>query len=175
LLEALPSILERYPQALVLFAGQYENVLGEAGYYDRLMPAIRKYQDHGHWKFLGVLSPGEMAAFYPNLDVLVVPSLNSTEAFGLVQIEAMMNGVACVASALPCVRQPVMNTGMGKVIPIGDSNALAGAILEILDQPEQFRKDPQSIAQVYTPGAIAAVYEALFEALLEKKRKGSRA
>jgi glycosyltransferase involved in cell wall biosynthesis len=171
LLEALPLILDSYPHALVLFAGQYENVLGEAGYYDRLMPTIRKYQDQGHWKFLGVLSPAEMAAFYPNLDVLVVPSLNSTEAFGLVQIEAMMNGVPCVASALPGVRQPVLNTGMGKVIPIGDSNALATAILEIMDRPEQYRKDPGAIARVYTPGAIAAVYESLFEDLLKRSRR----
>ncbi len=169
LLDALPSILQRYPDALVLFAGQYENVLGEAGYYDRLMPTIRKYQEQGHWKFLGVLSPAEMAAFYPNLDVLVVPSLNSTEAFGLVQIEAMMNGVPCVASALPGVRQPVLNTGMGQVIPIGDSNALAGAILEILDRPGQYHKDPEAIARTYTPGAIAAVYETLCEELLNKK------
>jgi glycogen synthase len=56
-----------------------------------------------------------MSALYPNLDVLTVPSLNSTEAFGLVQIEAMMNGVPCVASALPGVRQPVSMHGMGRI------------------------------------------------------------
>lgn len=169
LLDALPAILQRYPKALVLFAGQYENVLGEAVYYERVMPLIRKYQDQGHWKFLGILRPDEMAAFYPNLDVLVVPSLNSTEAFGLVQIEAMMNGVPCVASALPGVRQPVLNTGMGKVVPIGDSKALAGAILEIMDSPERFHQDSQAITSVYTPGAIAAIYESLFEDLRKKR------
>lgn len=165
LLDALPKILERHPQALVLFAGQYENVLGEAQYYERMMPLIRKYQDTGHWKFLGILNPGQMAAFYPNLDVLVVPSLNSTEAFGLVQIEAMMNGVPCVASSLPGVRQPILNTGMGKVVPIGDPESLAIAILDIMDRPEQYHKDPQSIASAYTPGAIAAEYEKLFKNL----------
>ena len=67
----------------------------------------------------------EMAKFYPNIDLLVLPSLNSTEAFGLVQIEAMMNGVPCVASNLPGVRQPVWTHHMGRIIPIGDSKALA--------------------------------------------------
>ena len=76
-----------------------------------------------------------MAAYYPNLDVLVVSSLNSTEAFGLVQIEAMLNNVPSVASALPGVRRPVQMTGMGKVTPIGDVKALAQAILEILADP----------------------------------------
>ena len=107
LLDALPAVLEKYPQAQVLFAGQYQNVMGEQAYADRLMPRIKKYEEGGYWKFLGNLSQLQLAAFYPNLDVLVVPSLNSTEAFGLVQVEAMMNNVPCVASALPGVRRPV--------------------------------------------------------------------
>jgi glycosyltransferase involved in cell wall biosynthesis len=149
----------------VLFAGQYEDVLGEEEYYNRLMPLIRKYQDQGHWKFLGVLNPGEMAAFYPNLDVLVVPSLNSTEAFGLVQIEAMMNGVPCVASALPGVRQPVLTTGMGRIVPIGDSESLASGILAVLDHPREYLGDPLAVAQRFSPDAVAAEYEGLFDEL----------
>src|SRR5512138_2904081 len=79
LLDALPIILEKYPQAQVLFAGQYQNVMGEKTYAERLMPRIREYEIAGHWTFLGNLNPVEMAAFYPNLNALVVPSLNSTE------------------------------------------------------------------------------------------------
>jgi glycosyltransferase involved in cell wall biosynthesis len=170
LLESLPRILERYPHAQVLFAGQYQDVLGEHEYYQRLMPAIQKYQAQNHWEFLGVLNPTQMAAFYPNLDVLVVPSLNSTEAFGLVQIEAMMNGTPCVASSLPGVRQPIRITGMGEVVPIGDANALAEAILRIIDRPDQYRADPRVIVQRFAPEAIAAEYEALFSELLESKK-----
>ncbi len=171
LLNALPAILKVYPKAQVLFAGQYQDVLGEQDYFNWLMPTIRKYQQQDHWQFLGVLSPEEMAAFYPNLDVLVVPSLNSTEAFGLVQIEAMMNGVPCVASSLPGVRQPVLTTGMGKVVPIGDANALADAILDILNCLADYRKDPQEIARRFTPQAIAAEYERLFEKLRQEKAR----
>ncbi len=29
LLDALPAVLEKYPHAQVLFAGQYQNVMGE--------------------------------------------------------------------------------------------------------------------------------------------------
>lgn len=172
LLEALPRILEQYPNAQVLYAGQYQDVLGEQEYFNRLMPTIRRYQQEGHWESLGVLDPAEMSAFYPNLDILVVPSLNSTEAFGLVQIEAMMNGAACVASSLPGVRQPVYTTGMGEVTPIGDAAALAEAILKILSNPENYRRDPQEIARRFAPDTIAAEYERLFGELLEIKRKG---
>ena len=168
LLEALPLILKKYPKAQVLFAGTYQNVMGEQAYLDRLMPRIREYEIGGHWTFLGNLDPVEMAAYYPNLDVLTVPSLNSTEAFGLVQIEAMMNGVPCVPSALPGVRQPVLMHGMGRVARIGDSADLAACILEVLDAPEKYRGDIEAIMRAYNPDSIAAEYEKLFARLSGK-------
>jgi len=168
LLDALPAILEKYPKAQVIYAGQHEDVMGEHAYYARLIPRIREYQEKGQWTFLGNLSPIELAAVYPNLDVITVPSLNSTEAFGLVQIEAMMNGVPSVPSALPGVRQPVIIHGMGRVAEIGDSASLAGAILEVLDDADKFKGNPSEIARQYDPDTIAVEYEKLFERLMKK-------
>lgn len=168
LLEALPKVLEKYPNAQVLFAGQYQNVMGEQSYAERLMPLIRKYEEGGYWKFLGNLSQLQLAAFYPNLDVLVVPSLNSTEAFGLVQVEAMMNSVPCVASALPGVRRPVQMHGMGKVTPIGDPYALAQALLEILKEKQKYHCDTTELKQLYDPDTVAIEYEQLFASLIKK-------
>jgi glycosyltransferase involved in cell wall biosynthesis len=148
--------------------------MGEQAYSDRLMPRIRELEGSGHWKFLGNLSPEEMAAYYPNLSVLVVPSLNSTEAFGLVQIEAMLNGVPCVASALPGVRMPIEMHGMGRVAAIGDPAALAEAVLDVLAEPGKFGGDREAIRAAYDPDAIALHYERLFEDLLERK-SGRRA
>jgi glycosyltransferase involved in cell wall biosynthesis len=168
LLAALPTILKKYPKAQVLYAGQHQNVMGEQAYFDRLIPQIREYEIAGHWKFLGNLDPVDLAALYPNLDVLTVPSLNSTEAFGLVQIEAMMNGVPCVPSALPGVRQPVKMHGMGRVAKIGDAADLAGCILEVLDAPEKYRGDKEEIRKIYNPDSVAAEYEKLFQRLMKK-------
>lgn len=165
LLDALPKILEKYPKAQVLFAGTYQNVMGEQAYSDRLMPRIHEYEIQGHWTFLGNLDPVQMAAFYPNLDVLTVPSLNSTEAFGLVQIEAMLNGVPSVPSALPGVRQPVKMHGMGRVSQIGDSVSLAESILGVLDEPQKYRGDIDAIKKSYDPDSIVQEYEKLFEKL----------
>src|SRR5512143_2832088 len=169
LLDALPIVLEKYPNAQVLFAGQYENVMGEKDYADRLMPRIREYEQSGHWAFLGNLSPSEMSAFYPNLNALVVPSLNSTEAFGLVQIEAMLNGVPCVASALPGVRMPVQMHGTGCVARVGDPISLADGIIKVVSMPRSYRGDVDAIRKAYDPDAIAAEYEKLFEQLLQRK------
>ncbi len=168
LLDAMPAILKKYPNVQVLYAGTYQNVMGEQDYSDRLMPRIREYEVQGHWTFLGNLDPIQMAAFYPNLNVFTVPSLNSTEAFGLVQIEAMMNGVPCVASALPGVRQPVTMHGMGRVSKIGDAADLAASILEVLDNPQKYRGDVEAIKQAYKPDSVAQEYEKLFERLMGK-------
>lgn len=168
LLDALPAVFDKFPNAQVLFAGQHQNVMGEQAYFERLAPRIRDYEAQGRWTFLGNLSPQQMAAYYPNLDALVVPSLNSTEAFGLVQIEAMLNNVPCVAAALPGVRRPVQMTGMGKVVPIGDATALATALISIFGDPAKYRRDPAEIARPYDPDAVAVAYEALFARLGRK-------
>ena len=130
-----------------------------------MISRIREYEQKGQWTFLGNLSPLQLAAVYPNLDVITVPSLNSTEAFGLVQIEAMINGVPSVPSALPGVRRPVQMHGMGLVSQIGDPSSLAKSILEVLDDPQKFRGDVDGIRRSYDPDSIAAEYEKLFAKL----------
>ena len=37
---ALPAVRERFPSVRILFAGQHENVLGEAAYKERLRPLL---------------------------------------------------------------------------------------------------------------------------------------
>lgn len=163
LLAALPRILAVYPTARVLFAGPHEHVLGEEAYARRLAPLFAQFRDH--WTFLGTLDPREMAAFFPNLDVLVVPSLNSTETFGLVQVEAMLCGTPTVASNLPGVRQPPLMTGMGKVVPIGDATALAEAILEIIGNRTAYVRPREEIAALFSTERTVIEYENLFRQL----------
>jgi len=163
LLEAMPVIIKKYPKAVIWFAGPYENILGEEQYFRRLKPQMEALQREGHWKFLGLLSAQAMATFYPNLDMLVIPSLNSTESFGLVQIEAMMNGVPSIASDLPGVRQPVLRHQMGRIIPIGDAHALAAAVIELAGEKKNYEKMKDTIRNLYAPDTIAREYEVLFE------------
>ena len=165
LLNAMPKVLKAFPDSQVQFAGPYKKIIGEENYFKRLSTKIEAYQKSGNWKFVGVLNPDQMSAFYPNLDVLVMPSLNSTEAFGLVQIEAMINGIPCVASNLPGVRQPVKMHEMGEIIPIGDSNALADALIKILRDPTHYRNDYDAIKMKYIPDMVAMEYENLFTSI----------
>lgn len=170
LLSALEKINEVFPLVQVWFAGPYENILGEEQYLSRLKPIIHRYQVSNNWVFVGSLNPEEMSFFYKNIDMLVIPSLNSTEAFGLVQIEAMMNGVPVIASDLPGVRQPVLRHKMGKIIPIGDSDSLAQAVMDICNHPGDYKIDTQLIAKQYAPDKVAEQYERLFQKIQEQLR-----
>lgn len=173
LLDALPLIRQRYPNAHVLFAGPYENVLGERDYALRLAPRLDAVK--AGWTFLGTLSPAQMTAFYDRCDVTVLPSINNTETFGLVQIESMMRGTPVVASDLPGVRQPVTTTGMGKITPIGDSGAIAKAVIDITGHPELYVCDPADLVSTYLPTKVAEAYETLINDLVTRiGHKGSQ-
>ncbi len=165
LINALPEVLKTFPSAMVMYAGQYQDVMGESAYYQKLLPSIQAYQEKGQWEFLGVLNPADMTLFYNCLDVLVVPSLNSTETFGLVQIEAMLQGTPTIASNLPGVRVPPRLTGMGEVVPIGDADALAEAIIKIVSQPKKYQGSPQEIAARFDPLVNASAYEMIYKEL----------
>lgn len=168
LLQALPRVLQAYPDALVLHAGPYKNILGEEAYAVRLAPLFKQYD--AHYKLLGTLHGAELTAFYRSLDVLCICSLNSTESFGLVQIEAMRNGVPVAACDLPGVRQPVTMTGMGEVTAVGDPDALAEAIIRILANRERYARSAQLIGASFDPAQTAAEYERLFNALRHGER-----
>ncbi len=166
LMEALPAVLQAYPQARVLFTGQHENVLGEEQYARKLAPMIE--QLNGHWTFLGNQSPAERTAFFRTCEVTVLPSINSTESFGMVQIESMACGTPVVSSDLPGVRQPVLHTGMGLIVPPRDPVSLANAIKEILASPERFRNHPQAVAEEFSSEHIAKQYEQIFDRLVSR-------
>jgi glycosyltransferase involved in cell wall biosynthesis len=165
LIGAMPRLLNEIPRLKVLFAGQYEDVMGEEAYYQRLMPLIEALGPE-HWEFLGILSQAQMPAFFAACDVLVVPSLNSTESFGLVQVEAMLCGTPSIASNLPGVRQPPRVTGMGEVTPIGDSAALAEAIVRVIKHPDHYSRPRRQIEDTFSLERTVSGYEDLFKALV---------
>ena len=164
LFEAMPYVIERFPGAYILHVGPREPV-GEAAYARRLAPLIERHRDR--YRYLGVVSWEELAAFYAICDVFVLPSVNSTESFGMVQVEAAICGTPSVASDLPGVREATRLTGMGLTATPRDSRALAEAICEVLSHPEAYTRQRGQIVKQFSPASIAARYELLFEHLLK--------
>jgi glycosyltransferase involved in cell wall biosynthesis len=161
LTEALPSVLQKHPTARVLYAGEYQNVFNEQHYAQRLAPLIEQLGEH--WTFLGSLTPAQQTAFYRLCEVTVLPSINSTESYGLVQVESMACGTPVIASDRPGMRVPVQMSGMGRLVPPENAPALAEALIDVLDHPEQYHSSPDELVQHSTPAYVATEYEKVFQ------------
>jgi len=168
LLAALPRIQARFPGVRLLHAGPKE-AIGESAYLKRLEQEIAPLGDR--YTYVGTLNAEQMAVFFTCCDVHALPSINNTETFGLVQIEAALCGTPTVASALPGVRVPTQMTGMGRTAPPRDSVALADAIIDVLEHRDQYVRPRAPIAEMFSPAKTAERYETLFADLIKSKHK----
>ena len=163
LIEALPLVLQRFPTARVIHAGTWKGVVGEEQYQARIEDLSRNLGDR--WRSLGYLSDEDFRAFLGACDLLVFSSLNSTESFGIVQIEAMLQGTPVVASDLPGVRQPVLKTGFGRLVPPRDSAQLAEAICSVLKEGRHAHPSPKAYLSRFSGRETALLYHAILETL----------
>ena len=159
LFDALAIVRRRLPEARLVIAGEYRNVVGE-NYYAQLRPRLQAFGDSV--VLLGHQEGKDLAGFYAACDVLTLPSINPMESFGIVQVEAMLCGTPVVASDLPGCRQPVRLTGMGRIAPPGDSAALAEALLAVLDDPARYAKPRAEIASIFDYERTVDLHEELY-------------
>jgi glycosyltransferase involved in cell wall biosynthesis len=164
LLQAVPAMLEQVPDLQLVFTGAYKDTVGEEEYLASLSPLLRRYAER--LTFLDLLKPEEMPSFFSLCDVLAVTSLNCTEAFGLVQVEAMLSGTPVVASDLPGVREAVRRTGMGEIVPPADPAALAAALVRVIQQRQRYVRSREQVAQTFDMAQSVRQYEALFAELI---------
>lgn len=90
-------------------------------------------------EFRGKLSDSELIKTLRGSDLLVLPSINNNEAFGIVLIEALACGVPVIASDLPGVRRVFSNHKQGLLFKTGDIEDLKNK-LEYISKNEVERK-----------------------------------
>ncbi len=159
LLTAFSEIRRRLPEAALVLAGEKNSVPGET-VGERLAPLLA--DPSSGVVATGLVPPERIADLFHVADVLVLPSTNSTESFGLVQVEAMLCGVPVVASDLPGVRQPVRMTGMGEIAPVADPPALARQVLKVLEKPAAYRKSREAIRRLFSLERTLTEYEEVY-------------
>jgi phosphatidylinositol alpha-1,6-mannosyltransferase len=118
LIRAWPSVKARVPHAKLVLVGEgddrrrLEAVAAELGVAD----AVR---------FAGFVTDDELAAWYRRCTFFVLPS--DGEGFGLVFLEAMRAGKACIGG--PGAPAEIVEDGVtGLIVPSGDDEALVGAL-----------------------------------------------
>jgi glycosyltransferase involved in cell wall biosynthesis len=137
----------RYYKGLHLLVSAMENVnaklllIGTGPEEKRLRKMIQEKHLTTKIEILGELPDTDVDAFYKACDIFLLPSHLRSEAFGIVQIEAM------------CCRKPVISTELGTgtsyanidqktgiTVPPNDAAALSKAINHLLENPDERTK-----------------------------------
>ena len=100
-------------------------VAGEGDERDALEALARSLGTPARTALAGHLSRPE--EFYPLLDLFVLSS--KSEAVPMVLVEAMSSGAACIATDVGDAEEILGDTGL--IVPPGDEEALAGAIVKL--------------------------------------------
>ncbi len=157
LIRALDVINQQRPDARIVFAGQYD--IPYENTWERYQPVVQQYKDQ--LIFLGLMNDMQfMADYFAACDVLALPS--DSECFALVQVEAMLSGTPVMMTDTPGGRVPVQVTGMGKLAKAGDSVSMGEAVLDILNNREQYMRSREEIAVCFSFEETVNRYEQLF-------------
>ncbi len=137
LLNATRLLLERHGiQPYVLIVGDGEE-------RDNLQILAEDSQIAPHVRFLGFRNQSELPALLALADVFVLPSRH--EPWGLIVNEAMAAGCAVVVSSDVGAAPDLVTDGYnGFVYPVGDIDALAASLANVLRTPETAKRMGQA-------------------------------
>ena len=139
----LVDVLGRLPDA-------YHLVIGGTGpLREELEAQIRENGLDGRVTLLGYVPSEDLPSWYGACDLFVLSSVMKTEAFGIVQIEAMSCGKPVVATRIPGSGVAWVNQEgvSGLNVPPEDAAALAEAIRRVADGRERFGADARRLFQ----------------------------
>ena len=112
-------------------------IVGTGDRRKRLAALIQSLGLDGRVELSGFQPETDLNALLASCDVLCLPSLERTEAFGLVLLEAMRFGKPVVVGDIPCsgAGWVVRQAGHGLLTPPGDPAALAAALRGLQRDP----------------------------------------
>jgi glycosyltransferase involved in cell wall biosynthesis len=146
------------PDARLLVGGDYLDVAGGS-----VAERVRRHiGDDPRIAMLGFIPEEDLDDFYASLDVFALPSVNAFEAFGIVQVVAMMAGVPALVSDLPGVRTVVEETGFGEVVAPRDVPGLTAALARLRDDPPDAAHGAATASARYSVEAVLDAYDAVF-------------
>lgn len=167
-LEALPKIAAAVPDARFAFVGADTQTAPGGWWFDEIQWLARESSLEDRVVVAGFVSPERLPDWYRRAQVVVAPS--PFEAFGLVYLEAMACGrpvVGCSAGAFPEI---VMDARGGRAVPPHDPGALAGAVIDLLEDPkaagEMGERARRRVEEQFSIERAAAMTAGFYEEIL---------
>lgn len=164
LVRAFAEVAEQHPDWLL-------RIYGGGPQKEPLRELIDDLGLGGRVKLMGVRSAIE-AEF---AKASIVASASDAESFGMTLVEAMRCGVPVVSTDCPLGPAEIITDGRdGRLVPRGDADALAKALVELIENPELRRAMGAAAldsARRYDPAPIAARHERLFAELRSARRR----
>ncbi len=147
------------PDARLLIGGDFTHVAGGS-----VIAQVRAAIDGDpRVRLLGFVPEERLGEFYASLDVFTLPSVNAFEAFGIVQAVAMLAGVPVLSSDIPGVRQPVMQTGFGTLVPPADEAAITRGLQELYTNPPDREVGSDRARRAFSVANVLDTYEVLLD------------
>lgn len=165
---ALPKVLEKYPNAKLIYAGT-----GEA--LDEMKLLIEKHNIEKNVKLLGAIPHHLVKEFYALSDVALVPSIHSAgveEATSISALEAMGSGVPLIACAVGGLKEIINHNHDGLLVEEQNIEELSSAMTYLLDNPAEGAQlalnARKKIETEYSHIAAAEKYEQIYLSALNK-------
>jgi glycosyltransferase involved in cell wall biosynthesis len=161
LIGAAPQILERHRETEFL-------IVGDGPCREQLTALARTTGVGDRFRFVG--HSDEVPALLADADVFVLPS--ESEAFPNAILEAMAAGLPVVAASVGGIPELVADGVNGRLVPPGNAEALAGALIELLEFPERAadfgRAGRRRIEATYSFDRMVEQFETLYVSELER-------
>jgi glycosyltransferase involved in cell wall biosynthesis len=176
LAHAIPLVLKEYPTAGFRLVGSSEDSpiphVGMQPYLERRLQCHKESVE-----FIGAVAPDTIPEILATTDVCVFPS--RWENFPCVCLEAMAAGRGIVASSAGGMVEMLNDRQCGSVVPPGNPQSLAQAVVALLRQPDRRIKlghaARQRLLTEYNVDRVGSLQEASYERAIEHRRsKGSR-
>ncbi|MFC7528807.1 glycosyltransferase family 4 protein [Actinoplanes sp. GCM10030250] len=136
---------------------------------DALRAQVLELGLHNHVRLMGAYSPIETE--WAKGSIAAVSA--DVEPFGMTLVEAMRAGLPVVSTDAPHGPAEILDNGVdGVLTPVGDPDAMAAALLRVINDDEGRREMAARALENsarYDPGPIAEQYEKLFEELKARK------
>ena len=165
-IQALPAIRSESPDAHLLIVGSHDGSPPGAGYEQSLRDLAAKLGLHDAVHFLGYRDRNEVPVVMAACNVCVLPS--ETESFGMVLTESWAAQVPTVASDVGGCYEITHASGGGLLHPVGDHEALAKHVTQLLSDPTLSRKHGLAGKAWVEANCNSKEYEKRFHRLLKE-------